>query len=386
MKGHCAFGWRRRARPARYAARGDRAGNLRIGPLSYVPRVARGALRSSRAGGLHPRTVHSFTYHRAHSIADAAERLAAPSTLPLGGGTDLLVFLKEGLARPATLVDLRYIPGARDVTEQPDGGIRIGAAARINDLARHPMVVERFPALAQACTAVGTPALRHMGTLGGNLCQRPRCWYLRRNVPCLKNGGQDCPATEGENQYHAILGGGPCYIVHPSDPAVALAALEAEIEIAWHAPRGGRRRVPIAAFYVLPGERMDHETVLGPGELVSGVVIPGASAGGTQRYDKVMQRGTWDFALASLAAVRRRDGDVRLVLGGVAPAPWRVTNSVEEDVASGALDDDDVATLADRALYDARPLARNGYKVDLAAALLRRAIAELGGTPRAPTG
>src|SRR5690242_853833 len=290
----------------------------------------------------------------------------------MSGGTDLLVLLKEDLARPDALVDLRYIAGASDITTTDDGGVRIGAAVRVHTLATNVMIRERFPALASACAVVGTTALRHMGTIGGNLCQRPRCWYFRRNIPCLKNGGDTCPAATGENQYLAILGGGPCYIVHPSDPAVALTALEATVEIAGP---DGTRTVPIEMFYVLPAERLDGETVLAPGEFVSAVTIPAASAGGWQRYDKLMQRGSWDFALVSLAAVKRQDGDVRLVLGGVAPTPWRVTSSIEEDAATGNLEESDVATLAERALYDARPLAGNGYKVELAKTLLRRAIA-----------
>ncbi|HEX6965693.1 MAG TPA: xanthine dehydrogenase family protein subunit M [Gemmatimonadaceae bacterium] len=318
--------------------------------------------------------MHPFDYERAASLPDAVQRLAAPSTMPVSGGTDLLVLLKEDLARADALVDLRYIAGASDIVETDDGGVRIGAAVRVNTLATNVMIRERFPALASACAAVGTTALRHMGTIGGNLCQRPRCWYFRRNIPCLKNGGDTCPATTGENQYLAILGGGPCYIVHPSDPAVALTALEATVEIAGPA---GVRAVPIELFYVLPAERLDSETVLAPGEFVSGVTIPAASIGGWQRYDKLMQRGAWDFALASLAAVKRRSGEVRLVLGGVAPTPWRVTSSVEEDVGSGNLDEADITTLAERALYDARPLAGNAYKVELAKTLLRRAIADI---------
>jgi xanthine dehydrogenase YagS FAD-binding subunit len=191
-------------------------------------------------------------------------------------------------------------------------------------------------------------------------------------MPCWKNGGTSCYAAEGENQYHAILGGGPCYIVHPSDPAVALTALEATIHA--HGRRGGRE-IPIAQFFALPIERMDRETVLETGEFITHVELPARSSGGRQLYLKLMQRGAWDFALASIAVVKRRDGGVRLVLGGVAPKPWSVDVSVEEDVASGSLADDDIETLAERALYDARPLAKNGYKVDLARTLLRRAIA-----------
>jgi xanthine dehydrogenase YagS FAD-binding subunit len=262
------------------------------------------------------------------------------------------------------------------VSVEADGVLRIGAATRVAELAQDPTVGERFPALAQACDSVGTPALRNMGTIGGNLCQRPRCWYFRRNVRCHKNGGSTCPAVDGENQYLAILGGGPCYIVHPSDPAVALTALEARVEITGGS---GSRWVDLADFYLLPRQRLDHETVLGPGEIVTAIAVPPESAGGSQQYRKLMQRGTWDFALVSLAAVKRRDGDVRLVLGGVAPRPWRVTSSVEEDVATGGLDDDAVETLAERALIDVAPLSGNAYKVQMAASLLRQAMTELAG-------
>ena len=318
--------------------------------------------------------INQFAYSRASSSEDADQKLAAAGAAPLGGGTDLVVCIREHLARPDSLVDLTRIPDGQAVTELSDGGVRIGGSARLAHLARQPLIRDRFSALAQACESVGTPALRTMGTIAGNLCQRPRCWYLRSGFVCHKNGGDSCPAAAGENQYHAILGGGPCYIVHPSDPAVALTALEAEIEIR---ARSGVRRVPIADFYVLPSERLDLETVLGVGEYVSAVEIPGASAGGVQWYEKVMQRAAWDFALVSLAAVRRQDGGVRLVLGGVAPKPWRVAESVEEDVAVGGLSEDDIATLAERALYDARPLAKNGYKVEIAGALLRRAIEKI---------
>ena len=318
--------------------------------------------------------VHPFSYHRPASLAEAATRLTQRDAMLLGGGTDLLVLLKEDLARPAALIDVRGLPEWTAIDVGIDGGERIGAAVRVHQLATHARIRERAPLLAAACESVGTPALRHMGTIGGNLCQRPRCWYFRRHIPCLKSGGSTCPAEHGENQYHAILGGGPCYIVHPSDPAVALTALDAVVEIR---DSHGMRRLPIGEFYRLPAERLDHETVLAPGEMVSAIEIPAASLLGTQRYYKLMQRGSWDFAIVSLAAAKRMDGDVRLVLGGVAPKPWRVTSSIEEDVASGGLDEHDVATLSERALYDARPLSRNGYKVELAAVLLRRAIAEL---------
>ena len=310
-----------------------------------------------------------FTYSRPASARDAAHELAAPGALAIGGGTDLLVAFHEGVMRADTVVDLRRLPGARDISERPGGAIRIGGSAPIAEIAAHPLVASRYPALAQACTSVGTPQLRNMGTIGGNLCQRPRCWYFRRGVSCFKSGGTTCPAIDGANQYLGILGGGPCHAPHPSDPAVALLALDATVIVAGS---GGERTLSVAQLYETT--HVTRETSLGPGDFVAAIELPVASAGGVQRYDKLMQRGAWDFALVSLAAVRRSDGDVRLVLGGVAPAPWRVTSSIEEDVGSGGLDDDTIAILAERALYDARPLSGNGYKVTMAETLLRRAI------------
>ncbi|MGH7636361.1 MAG: FAD binding domain-containing protein [Gemmatimonadaceae bacterium] len=335
--------------------------------------------------------MRAFTYHRPASLEDAVASLARPHTHALGGGTDLLPCVEDGVATPSSVVDLRAIRGLDLIETLPEGGLRMAAAARIADIAASDLVRSRFPVLAAACDAVGTPALRNMGTLGGSLCQRPRCWYFRRGIACLKNGGATCPAHDGENQYHAILDGGPCYIVHPSDPAVALTALDADVEITGP---DGTSRIPITQFFVLPRDRMDSETVLRQGEMVSAVIIPAAfsetlkpSNGQTikpsnrqavkQIFRKLTQRSAWDFALVSIAATRRSDGAVRLVLGGVAPRPWRVSESVEEDVASGGLDDDSIAALVDRALYDAEPLSKNGYKVALAASLLREAITEL---------
>jgi xanthine dehydrogenase YagS FAD-binding subunit len=318
--------------------------------------------------------THPFLYRPAASIDDAALKLSEPGAISMGGGTDLLVTIAEEISRPDVVVDLRTIPGNASIAEAADGTVRIGAATRIHDIGRDPIIRAKYNALAEACDVVGTPALRHMGTIGGNLCQRPRCWYFRRGVPCLKNGGDVCPAVKGENQYLAILDAGPCYVVHPSDPAIALTALDASIEIASSA---GIRSVSIDTFYTLPSERLDTETVLAPGEFVSAVILPEASAGGIQRYHKQMQREAWDFALVSTAGCKRIDGEVRLVLGGVAPRPYRINSSVEEDVSSGGLDDDTIATLADRALLDARPMSKNEYKLDLAAALLRRVIGEI---------
>ena len=315
-----------------------------------------------------------FTYHRAATLDDALAQLGAPGHVAIGGGTDLLVTIEERLADPRVVVDVRSLAESLGIAPTAGGGMRIGAAEKLADVASHELVRTRYPALSLACEAVGTPAIREMATLGGNLCQRPRCWYFRRGTACHKNGGDGCPAREGENRYHAILEGGPCFMVHPSDPAVALVALDATIEIAG---ARGRREVSAGDFFVLPRDRMERETVLADGELVIGIRLPGEAAGGVQRYVKLMQREAWDFALVSLAAVRRTDGEVRLVLGGVSPRPYRVYSSVEEETGAGGLDEETIAGLADRALLDAEPLSGNSYKQELAASLLRDAIREL---------
>ncbi len=315
-----------------------------------------------------------FACHEASTLADALARLQLPGAMPVGGATDLFATVDEGLPAPIDLVDIRSLAELSGITESSDGGLHIGGAVRLADIADHRSVRERYPALALACEQAGTPEVRAVATLAGNLCQRPRCRYLRRLIPCYKNGGDSCPARDGENRYLAILEGGPCWIVHPSDPAVALVALDAVIEVAGHR---GTRAIPAGKFFVLPTERLDRETILADDELVVGVRLPGESAGSLQRYAKLTEHDAADFALVSIAAVRRRDGEVRLVLGGVAPRPYRVYNSVEEEVMTGGLDDETIEGLAERALLDAVPLSENGYKLELAASLLRDAIRTL---------
>lgn len=327
---------------------------------------------------------HAFGYHRATSLHDAQAQLAAPGNVAIGGGTDLLVTIDEGLVAPTRVIDVREVPAARGIAVASDGSVRIGGAVRIAEIAAHPTLRERFPALAEAAASVGTPALRNMGTLAGNLMQRPRCWYFRRGVRCFKNGGTSCAAVEGEHQYHGIVVDGTCHAVQPSDPAVALLALDARVEIARAATPGAKpggdpdtRTVPLAEFYHGAAANPRGETTLGEGELILAVHLPAESSGGTQHWEKVMQRGAWDFALVSCAAIRRADGAVRMALGGVGAAPWRVPLSIEEDVASGGLDPESFDALAERAMYDAQPLPGTAYKVTIAQAVLRRAMKAL---------
>lgn len=318
----------------------------------------------------------SFAYLRPATLPDALAALGEPGTRAIGGGTDLLPCIDEGVVRLTRVLDVRDLPGARDLDVRADGSARIGAGVRLADLAAHPGLRAHFPLLADAAAAVGSPALRNMGTLGGNLGQRMRCWYFRRGVACFKNGGDRCAAYAGEHEYHGIIPGGSCHAVHPSDPAVALEVLDARVEIA--GPGGATRRCTIAALYAGAMDDPHGEMTLAPGELITAVELPAAAAGGVQHWEKIIQRGAWDFALIACAAARRTDGAVRMALGGVGLGPWRIAHSVEEDVASGGLDEDSIDALAERAMYDTVPLARNGYKVWMAQAALRRAMRALG--------
>lgn len=320
-----------------------------------------------------------FQYVRAASGDAAVAALGSPGAVPLGGGTDVVPTWREGLLEPALLVDVRDAIDGPDVLATPDGALRVRAGARLADLAEHPVLRARAGLLAQACGDVGSPALRAQGTLGGNLCQRPRCWYWRAGHACAKSGGTGCPAASGEHQYHAIVEAGPCWAVHPSDPAVALTALEAVVHLRSAA---GERAVPVAEFFVLPSDDATRETIVQPGEFITHVTIPAGALDGQPHWTKVLQRGAWDFALVSCAALKRADGDVRLVLGGVGPRPWRINASIEEDIASGGLDADSIDALAERALYDAEPLPGTAYKVTIARTLLVRAMHGLAGTAR----
>ena len=306
------------------------------------------------------------------ALVDALLLLVERGTMPVAGAIDLAPLVAAGLERPAVLVDVRQLAELRGVVETPTGDVRIGAAVTLAEIGRAPLIHERFPLLASASAWPPDDAVRELATLGGTLSQRPRCPYFRSCTPCLKTGGTQCPAVDGENRALAILEGGPCYVVHPADVAVALVALDAVIELA---SARGVREIDAGDFFVLPTTRLDRETALADDELVLGVRLPASAAGGMQRFTR--RTGDDQFALVSLASARRVDGEGRLVLGGVSPRPYRVYTSVEEEATSGGLDDETIEGLAERALLDVAPLSHNGFKVDLAAELLREAIREL---------
>lgn len=322
--------------------------------------------------------MRPFGYESPLDIADAV-RLIAPDgdgeRRPLAGGTDLLTLMKAGIVAPARLVDIKRVIDLTDEIEITEDDITIGALASLAEIERNGLLKEWCPALTEAAALAASPQLRNMATIGGNLLQRPRCWYFRdAAIPCWLKGGAGCPARDGQNQHHALFGGGPCFAVHPSDPAAALLALDAEVRLVGP---DGERTMPLIDFFALPEDDRRTETTLRPGEIVLAVHIPLPHAGLRSTYLKAMERTVWSFALVGVAAsLQIEDGRIthaRLVLAGVAPIPWRV-DAAERLIGQrpgGGL----FARVADAALADAQPLALNGYKVPLAKTLIRRALA-----------
>ena len=297
----------------------------------------------------------------------------------LAGGQDLLTEMKEHLAEPEELVNLKSVPGLDRIAGDASGALSIGALCTLSKLAEAAPVRERFRGLREAALSIASPQIRSQGTVGGNLCQRPRCWYYRNeHARCLKKGGTECFAYSGLNKYNAIFGGGPSYIVHPSDLAPALCALDAEVTLL--GPRG-ERRVALEAFFTLPSEgSVLRENVLEPDEILTAVRVPAPPEGLRSTYLKFKERGSFDFALSSVALAVVADGGsvrhARLVLGGVAPIPWRCRSAETQLVGQPhALASYEAASVA--ALEGAEPLEHNGYKVPLTRGLIRRAAQAL---------
>jgi xanthine dehydrogenase YagS FAD-binding subunit len=307
----------------------------------------------------------NFAYIRARSKQEALDNLRSEGAHVHAGGTDLLGCARDGVFKVEKLVSISRLEELEGITRTGDGGLRIGALTTISEIAQSPLVQESYPGLAQAASNVASPQLRNQGTLGGNLCQRPRCWYFRGDFLCAKKGGDKCYAVEGENRYHAIFGGDPCYIVHPSDTAPMLVALGAEVRISGAA---GDRTLPLQDFFVLPDQNLSRENVLQPGEIVTEVLLPKA-AGLRSSYRKIRERGAWDFALVSVALAVRMNGstvtDARIVLGGVAPVPWR-SEAAEKALNGNEPNASVAADVAAATVAGARPLEQNAYKVYLA--------------------
>lgn len=320
--------------------------------------------------------MEKFSYINATSLEQVTSLLSESGwgeVMLIAGGTDVLAELKEYIETPQTLINLKTLPGMDGITTDASG-LKIGALATVDDIARHPTIQHHYTVLAQAAASVATPQIRNVGTLGGNLCQRPRCWYYRdETINCLKKGGDTCYAVDGLSKYHAILGGDPVYIVHPSDLAPALIALGASVKIV--GPEG-EKTMSLEEFFTLPATNPYRENVLEPNEIVVEVVVPPAKQNAKSFYLKAREKGAPDFALASVAGVFEMDGrtckTASIVLGGVAPAPWRSKEA--EAALTGMMIDESVSKQAGAdAVKDAQPLNDNAYKVTLTQNLISRA-------------
>ncbi len=321
--------------------------------------------------------MNNFKLAQPQNIEQAASLLADKKVFLMAGGTDLLDEIKNEIIIPDVVVDLKSIPDLAYI-QRTDGKVRIGAMTRVSELAENQTIKTSYPVLHEAALSLATPQLRNVGTVGGNLCQRPRCWYYRDpQVECRKKGGSRCYASGGRNRYHAILGGGICHIVYPSDLAPALISLDAEVTIA---TANGNRTVPLEEFYTLPRVDVQKENILKINEILKEIEIPTPKNEAKSTYVKLKERGTWDFALVSAAVCGIASGktfkDIKIVLGGVAPIPWRLEKA-ENFLKGNPVTNDVVKQAVKEALSDARPLNENAYKQDLAAIAVSRAVLSL---------
>lgn len=328
--------------------------------------------------------MNRFTLARPGSLGEALELLAAPAWKDArlkAGGIDLLDHMKEGLASPAQLIDLRAVPALSYV--KPDGGaLRLGATTTLADIEAHPTVRDRFGALAEAAASAATPQIRNMATVAGNLLQRPRCWYYRlAEFQCLKKGGATCLAKEGEHRYHAVLGGGPVWIVHPSTMATALVAFGARLRLATAGTRA-ESEIALEDFFILPTVDPERENKLAPNQVVTEIVVPAPAEGTRSAFLAVKERAAFDWPLGEVAVALGMRGptiaSARVVLGQAAPIPWR-SREAEAALVGKPLTEDTARAAGEAALKPARPLRDNAYKVPLLATLVARTIMAAGG-------
>jgi xanthine dehydrogenase YagS FAD-binding subunit len=318
--------------------------------------------------------IPSFSYIRSRSVDEAIRYLSLDGARVYAGGTDLLGCLRERIFDVTTVVSIAGLKELTGIRKTPAGGLRIGALTTIAEVTRNPIIRSKYQTLSTAAAEVASPQLRNQGTIGGNLCQKPRCWYYRGEFDCLRKGGDQCFAVEGENAYHCILGGENCFIVHPSDSAPALVALQASVTIAGP---NGRRSVLVENFHMSPSEDCMRETVLEPAEIVTEIVLPPPAEGLRSSYRKVRARRAWDFALAGVALAIAFSGDqavdCRMVLSGAAPVPWRSAEA--ENVIKGRqLDRDRATRAAAMALKNAEPMGQNEYKIPLFRGLIEQQL------------
>jgi len=324
--------------------------------------------------------VKPFAYVNAATEKDAVAALSPDfeKSLPIGGGQDLLARMKDYVTQPDRIVNVK---NALDATVTPlAGGLRIGAAMKIADLAEHAEVARMYPAIAAAAIEVGTPQIRNQGTVGGNLNQRPRCWYFRNEeFMCFKKGGNTCFSITGENQFHAIFGGGPSFIVHPSSLAVPVVAYRATFRVV--GPKG-ERLIPAAEYFTLPTKNVRVENVLAPDEILTHVILPAPGNNLKSGHYEVRYKTSHDWPIAFATVVLAMRGatvqSARVVMGAVAPVPWRAP-AAEKALTGKTVTEATAAAAADAAVQGARPLSENAYKIQVAKTAVKRAILRAAG-------
>lgn len=320
--------------------------------------------------------MNRFEYVNASSIKSAAEQLAKDGSVRVkAGGIDLLDELKERTIAPRRLVNIKSIPDLDFIKVDADGSLRIGSLVTLARVAADKEVRTRCLALSEAALGAATPQIRNVATLGGNICQRPRCWYYRsEEFNCLKKGGDLCYAQNGDNRFHAVFGNSLCAIVHPSATAVALSALEARVKVTDGVKE---RAIEIDKFFVTPEQDITRENVLKPNDIVTEIVVPKLGANARSFYIKQKEKQSFDWPLADVAVVMEMDGQVckqaRVVMGSAAPVPWRAT-AVERALTGKRIDEGVARAAAKLAIEGARALAHNGYKLPLLEALVARAL------------
>ncbi len=321
--------------------------------------------------------IANFEWTNARSIDDAISQLNEKAIIK-AGGIDLMDRLKEGLDMPSRLVNIRTIAGLDSITEE-SGWLRIGPMVTLATIAGHPVIRQRYTALADVALKAATPKIRNIATLGGNLLQRPRCWYFRSDqFHCLRKGGDRCFAQDGENEYHAIFNNQGCAIVHPSAAACALTALGAKVEVR---SKNGTREIALDDLFVLPETDVTREHVLNPGELLTEIRVPAPSDAARSAYTKVGQKESFDWPLVEVAVVLEQRGGMvskaSIVLGAAAPIPWRA-KSAEKALAGKSLNEQSAREAATAAVQGATPFPANAYKVPMFEAVVRRTILAAG--------
>ncbi len=323
--------------------------------------------------------MKNFQYYQPKTLKDASEYINAhkDKSILFAGGTDVLGLMKDYIIAPDSLVNLKSIKELNQIKYLPGKGIQIGALVTLEEILNHPVIKEKYSVLAQAANEVASPQFRNIGTLGGNLCQRPRCFYFRGDFNCLRKGGDLCYAVDGNNKYHCVIGGSPCYIVHPSDTAVALLALDAKVSII---SKAKSRLVPISEFFILPEDDFTKENILTSDEIIDKIVIPEPLEGTISSYTKFKERKVWDFAIVSVAAVIQKNGSNfvggKLAFGGIAPKPW-TDDRLNRSLKGLSFNEDKIKEFTSKFLSDADVLEMNSYKIPLTRNLLKRSLLNL---------